>query len=135
MAQDISRSVESSESSKVKNTGEEYRWVSSATFAASAAAGSADPMTQLLMQPAIVTTSQNPPPDAACLMGQTQLAQVKVLCQKFLEEGRLLRKLQHSDGSCITETINTFIGEVLKQARRLVMQTAKRRGIYQPAKG
>jgi hypothetical protein len=38
-----------------------------------------------------------------------------VLCTKILEEGRLLRRVRDANGECWDETINTYIGTVIKR--------------------
>ncbi|NJO41402.1 MAG: hypothetical protein HC769_00495 [Cyanobacteria bacterium CRU_2_1] len=78
-------------------------------------AQSENPFSNILIPSAIAATLDNPPQSDYPLNTSTELAQVTVVCQKSLGEGRILRRLRHEDGSCFDEVVNTFTGEVISQ--------------------
>lgn len=38
-----------------------------------------------------------------------------VLCQQWLEQGYILRRIQYANGQCFDETINTYTGEIISR--------------------
>lgn len=72
-------------------------------------------ISELLMPRAIAATLNHTPQLQYSPSPATEIAQLTVICQKSLGQGRILRRLKREDGRCFDEIVNTFTGEVISQ--------------------